>query len=76
MHGFSSDFEQFFLVQNNFVYLLTSVHIDVDDAYNYNRVIGIALLKAFSCNKNAFSHFFTLNFTPGTLDFHTSNYNL
>ena len=51
--GLSNDFEQFFLVKNNF---LTSVHNDVDDADNadttddadntdnagnYNRVIGI-----------------------------------
>ena len=27
----SSDFEQFFLVKNNFEYLLTSVHNDADD---------------------------------------------
>ena len=35
--------------------MLTSVHSDADvadDANNYNRVIGIALLKAFSCAKN------------------------
>ena len=55
---FSSDFEQFFLVKNNFVHLLTSVYNDADDADaaddadDYNRVIGIALLKAFSCAKN------------------------
>ena len=51
----SSDLEQFFLVKNNFVYLLTSVHNDADAADNadatedYNKVIGIVLLKAFSC---------------------------
>ena len=55
MHGLSSDLKQFFLVRNN---LLTSVHNNVDnadatdDANNYNRVIGIALLKAFNCAKN------------------------
>ena len=41
--------------------LLTSVHndadnanttFDADDADNYNRVIGIALLRAFGCAKN------------------------
>ena len=35
--------------------LLTSVHNDADDAdatNDYNRVIGIAELKAFSCAKN------------------------
>ena len=38
--------------------LLTSVHNDadapddVDNANNYNRVSGIALLKAFSCGNN------------------------
>ena len=31
--------------------LLTSVHNDADDANNYNWVIGIAQLKAFSCAK-------------------------
>ena len=44
-------FKPFFLVKNN---LLTSVHNDTDaadDADGYNRVIGIALLKAFSCAK-------------------------
>ena len=51
MQGLSSDFEQFFLVKNNFLYLLTSVHNDADDANNYKRVIGIALLEAFSCAK-------------------------
>ena len=57
-------FGQFFLVKNNFVYLSTSVCNDADDkdavddtdnaddADKYNRVIGIALLKAFSCVKN------------------------
>ena len=61
IQGLSSDFEQFFLVKNNFVYLLTSVQNNADDAdatdnadttddaNDYNRVIGIALLKAFSC---------------------------
>ena len=50
MLGLSSDFKQFFLVKNN---LLTSVHSDTDDAgatdnaNDYNRVIGIELLKAF-----------------------------
>ena len=51
MRGLSSDLKQFFLVKNN---LLTSVHNDIDaadDADDYNRVIGIALLKAFSCGK-------------------------
>ena len=31
--------------------LLTSVHNDANDANNYNRVIGIAQVKAFSCAK-------------------------
>ena len=58
MQGLSSDFKQFFLIKNNFVYLLRSVHNNADDANNadtaddYNRVIGIAMLKAFSCDKN------------------------
>ena len=43
MQRLSSDLKQFFLVKNN---LLTSVHNDAD---NYSGVIGIALLKAFSC---------------------------
>ena len=60
MQGLSSDFEQFFLVKNNIVYLLTSVHNDTDntddadaadDTDDYNRVSGITLLKAFSCAK-------------------------
>ena len=53
MQGLSSDLKQFFLVKNN---LLTSVHNDIDDAddvNDYNSVIVIALLKAFSCAKNA-----------------------
>ena len=45
MQKLESDLKQFFLVKNN---LLTSVHNDADV---YNRVIGIALLKAFSCAK-------------------------
>ena len=58
MQELSSDFERFFLVKNKFVSLLTSVHNDADNtnaadatdnADDYNRVIGIALLKAFSC---------------------------
>ena len=55
MQGLSSDFEQFFLVKKN---LLTSVHNDTDNADNaddtddYNRVIGIAQLKTFSCAKD------------------------
>ena len=59
MQGLSSDFKQFFLVKNN---LLTSVHNDTDATDNadaadyYNRVIGIALLKAFSCANNV-THF-------------------
>ena len=58
MQGLSSDVMQFFLVKNN---LLTSVHNDADatdDANNYNRVIGMALLKAFSCanKKQEVSH--------------------
>ena len=32
IQGHSSDFKQFFLVKNNFVYLLTSVHNDADTA--------------------------------------------
>ena len=32
--------------------LLTSIHNDADDVDNYNRVIGIAQLKAFSCAKS------------------------
>ena len=35
------------------LHLLTSVHNDADDADNYNRVIGIALLKAVSCANDA-----------------------
>ena len=57
MQGLSSDFEQFILVKNNFVYLKTSVHNDADmadDADDYNRVIGIALLKAFSSGKKKY----------------------
>ena len=55
MQGLSSDFKQFFLVKNT---LLTSVHNDTDnaddadDANDYNRVIGIAQLKAFTYAKN------------------------
>ena len=49
MQGLSSDFKQFFLVKNN---LLTCIHNDTDATDDYNRVIGIALLKAFSCAKN------------------------
>ena len=49
MQGLSSDLEQFFLVKNN---LLTSVHNNADDTDDYNRVIGIAQLNAFSCSKN------------------------
>ena len=51
MQGLSNDLRQFFLVKNN---LLTSVHNNtdnVDNANEYNSVIGIALLKAFSCAK-------------------------
>ena len=49
MQELSSDLKQFFLVKNS----SSSVHSDTDDAEDYNRVIGIALLKAFSCaNKN------------------------
>ena len=33
--------------------LLTSVHNNTDNADDYNRVIGIAQLKAFSCANNA-----------------------
>ena len=32
--------------------MLTPVHNNADNADDYNRVIGIALLKAFSCAKN------------------------
>ena len=46
MQGLSSDLKQFLLTKNN---LLASVHKDADSANDYNRVIGIALLKAFSC---------------------------
>ena len=56
MQGLSSDFKQFFLVKSNFVYLLTSVHNDADaknNANDYNRVIAIAPLKAFSCAKKS-----------------------
>ena len=54
MQGLSSDLKQFFLVKNN---LLTSVHNNADDtdavddtdnaddANDYNRMVGIALLK-------------------------------
>ena len=48
MQGLSSDLKQFFLVKNT---LLTSVHNNTDNADDYNRMIGIALLKAFSCAK-------------------------
>ena len=51
LQGLSSDFEQIFLVKNNLVYLLTSVH-DTDATDDYNRVIDIALLNAFSCANN------------------------
>ena len=40
--------------------LSTSVHNDVDNTYNYNRVIGIAQLKAFSCTKTVKCHFFVI----------------
>ena len=49
MQELSSNLKQFFLVKNN---LLNSAHNDTDNADaadDYNRVIGIALLKAFSC---------------------------
>ena len=46
---FSSDFKQFFLVKNN---LLTLDCNDADDANDYKWLIGIALLKAFSCANN------------------------
>ena len=49
MQGLSGDFEQFVLVKNN---LLASAHNDADNANNaddYNQVIGIAQLNAFSC---------------------------
>ena len=52
MQGLSSDLKEFFLVKNN---LLTSAHNDADatdDADDYNRVIGITQLKAFSCANN------------------------
>ena len=55
MEGLSSHLKQFFVIKNN---LLTSLHNNADDAdatddaNDYNRVIGIALLKAFSCAKN------------------------
>ena len=54
IQGLSIDLEQIFLVKNS---LLTSVHNDAGDtdatdyADNYNRVIGVVLLKAFSCAK-------------------------
>ena len=51
----SSDFKQFFLVKNS---LLISVHNDTDDTDDYNRVIGIALLKAFSCAKKGIAVIF------------------
>ena len=55
MQGLSKLFKQFLLVKNN---LLTSVHNDADatdnadDTDDYNRVIGIAQLKAFSSAKH------------------------
>ena len=58
MQELSSDLMQFFLVKNN---MLTSVHNDADAAddadatYDHNRVIGIELLKAFSCAKSKWS---------------------
>ena len=66
MQGFSGDLEQFFLVKDNLltsVHNDTDAADDpdathdadaadnADDANDYNRVIGIALLKAFSCAK-------------------------
>ena len=63
MQGLSSDLKQFFLAKNN---LFASIHNDTDDAdatdnadttdngddaNKYNWVIGIALVKAFSCAK-------------------------
>ena len=51
--GLPSDFKQIFLVKNN---LVTSVHNEADaadDNDDYNRVIGMALLKAFSCAKKS-----------------------
>ena len=43
--------------------VLTPVHNDTedtDDAGNYNSVIGIALMKAFSCAKNGLANFISL----------------
>ena len=75
MQGLSSDLKQVFLVKNN---LLTSVHNDADDTDatddadntdDYNRVIGIALLKAFSCANNVIK-------TKWTSCFHQKHFSL
>ena len=77
MQGLSNDFKQFFPFKNS---LLTSVHNDTDDTNgaddidaadntddtdNYNRVIGRALLKAFSCDKNKVSSLPNLHHLQG-----------
>ena len=35
--------------------MFTPVHSDTDDADDYNRVIGIAQLRVFSCAKNVYN---------------------
>ena len=47
---YAGTFKQFFLVKNN---LLTLDRNDADATDDYNRVIGIAPLKAFSCAKKS-----------------------
>ena len=54
MQGLSSDFEQLLPGKNN---LLTSVYNEADyDANDYNKVIGLAHLKVFSCSKNQINY--------------------
>ena len=43
-----------YLSLNKTYTFLTFVHNDADAANDYNRVIGIVQLKAFSCAKNRF----------------------
>ena len=73
MQGLSSDFEQFFLVKNNLLTSVHNDAGNANDAHNadaaddtdnahyandYNRVIGIAQLDAFSCaNNTSRTHF-------------------
>ena len=52
MQELSSDFKQFFLVKNNLETPIPNNADDADNADDYNRMIHIGLLKAFSCAKN------------------------